>query len=249
MRPSRSGRSMTTCRSKRPGRSSAGSRMSGRLVAAIRITAVRWSNPSISTRSWFSVCSRSSCPPPRPAPRWRPTASISSMNTIAGALCFACSNRSRTRAAPTPTNISTKSDPLIEKNGTPASPATARARSVLPVPGGPNSRTPRGIFAPIAWNFAGSCRYSLTSWSSSIASSTPATSSNVVFGWSFETSLAFALPNCITRPPPPCDWFMMKMNAPTIRITGISWNRKPEERRALLRIGLERRRPRPSAPA
>jgi len=33
---------------------------------------------------------------------------------------------SRTRAAPTPTNISTNSEPLIEKNGTPASPATAR---------------------------------------------------------------------------------------------------------------------------
>jgi hypothetical protein len=29
--------------------------------------------PSISTSSWFSVCSRSSWPPPRPAPRWRPT--------------------------------------------------------------------------------------------------------------------------------------------------------------------------------
>ncbi len=32
----------------------------------------------ISTNSWLSVCSRSSCPPPIPAPRWRPTASISS---------------------------------------------------------------------------------------------------------------------------------------------------------------------------
>ena len=31
------------------------------------------------------------------------------------------------------------------KKGTPASPATARAMSVLPVPGGPTSRTPRGI--------------------------------------------------------------------------------------------------------
>jgi hypothetical protein len=39
--------------------------------------------------------------------------------------------------APTPTNISTKSEPEMEKNGTPASPATARASSVLPVPGGP----------------------------------------------------------------------------------------------------------------
>jgi hypothetical protein len=57
-----------------------------------------------------------------------------------------CSKRSRTREAPTPTNISTKSEPLIEKNGTLASPATARARSVLPVPGEPMSRTP-GEFA------------------------------------------------------------------------------------------------------
>ena len=37
-RPSRSGRSTAIWRSKRPGRSSAGSRMSGRLVAAIRMT-------------------------------------------------------------------------------------------------------------------------------------------------------------------------------------------------------------------
>ena len=36
---------------------------------------------------------------------------------------------SRTRLAPTPTNISTKSEPDIEKKGRPASPATALARS------------------------------------------------------------------------------------------------------------------------
>ncbi len=59
------------------------------------------------------------------------------MNQMQGELCFACSKRSRTRLAPTPTNISTKSEPEIEKKGTPASPATARARSVFPVPGGP----------------------------------------------------------------------------------------------------------------
>ena len=103
----------------------------------MRITPVRASKPSISTSIWLSVCSRSSWPPPRPAPRWRPTASISSTKMIDGAACLACSNRSRTRLAPTPTNISTKSEPEIEKNGTPASPATARASSVLPVPGGP----------------------------------------------------------------------------------------------------------------
>ena len=70
------------------------------------------------------------------------------MKMIAGAFSRACSNRSRTRAAPTPTNISTNSEPEMEKNGTPASPATARASSVLPVPGGPTSRTPLGMCAP-----------------------------------------------------------------------------------------------------
>ena len=54
------------------------------------------------------------------------------MKMMAGAALRACSNRSRTRAAPTPTNISTNSEPEIEKKGTPASPATALASSVLP---------------------------------------------------------------------------------------------------------------------
>ena len=67
------------------------------------------------------------------------------MKMIAGAASLACWNRSRTREAPTPTIISTNSDADIWKNGTPASPATARASSVLPVPGWPLSSTPRGM--------------------------------------------------------------------------------------------------------
>ena len=47
------------------------------------------------------------------------------------------------------------SDADIEKNGTCASPATARASSVLPVPGGPVSSTPRGIIAPSARYLSG----------------------------------------------------------------------------------------------
>ena len=70
------------------------------------------------------------------------------MKMIAGAFSRACRNRSRTRAAPTPTIISTNSEPLIEKNGTPASPATARASRVLPVPGAPTSSTPFGAVPP-----------------------------------------------------------------------------------------------------
>src|SRR5947199_137051 len=100
-RPFTSGISTTIWRSKRPGRSRAGSRMSGRFVAASRMTPSFDSKPSISTSSWLSVCSRSSCPPPRPAPRCRPTASISSMKMMHGAWALPCPNRSRTRAAPT----------------------------------------------------------------------------------------------------------------------------------------------------
>jgi len=44
-----------------------------------------------------------------------PTASISSMKIMHGAFFLPCSNKSRTREAPTPTNISTKSEPEIEK--------------------------------------------------------------------------------------------------------------------------------------
>jgi len=70
------------------------------------------------------------------------------MKMMQGAFFFPCSKRSRTREAPTPTNISTKSEPEIEKNGTLASPAMARANRVLPVPGGPISSTPFGMRPP-----------------------------------------------------------------------------------------------------
>ena len=162
-RSSRSGSGTTIWRSKRPGRSSAGSKMSGRLVAAIMTTPSDVSNPSISESIWFSVCSRSSCPPPSPAPRLRPMESISSTKTMAGACLRAVWNRSRTRLAPTPTNISMKSEPLTDMNGTPASPATARASRVLPVPGGPTRSTPLGILAPISLKRAGVLRKSTTS--------------------------------------------------------------------------------------
>jgi len=49
-----------------------------------------------------------------------------------------------------------KSEPLIEKKGTAASPATALANSVLPVPGGPTNNAPLGILAPNFSNFVGS---------------------------------------------------------------------------------------------
>ena len=69
----------------------------------------------------------------------------------------------------------------MKKNGTFASPATARASSVLPHPGGPRSSTPLGMRPPSRWYFFGFDRNSTISRSSSFASSTPATSANVVF--------------------------------------------------------------------
>ena len=93
--------------------------MSGRLVAAIITIPSVGSKPSISASIWLRVCSRSSCPPPSPAPRLRPMESISSMKMIALPILRAESKRSRTRLAPTPTNISMKSEPVTERNGTP----------------------------------------------------------------------------------------------------------------------------------
>ena len=87
---------------------------------------------------------------------------------------------SLTLDAPTPTNISTKSEPEIVKNGTSASPAIAFAKSVFPVPGGPISNAPFGIFPPNLLNFFGSLKNSIISSTSSLASSIPATSLNVI---------------------------------------------------------------------
>ena len=80
------------------------------------------------------------------------------MNTMQGAFSLACLNRSRTLEAPMPTNISTNSEPEMEKKGTSASPATALASMVLPVPGGPTSSTPLGMVAPIWVYFSVLCR-------------------------------------------------------------------------------------------
>ncbi len=59
------------------------------------------------------------------------------MKMIQGAAFLAFLNRSLTLDAPAPTSISSNSEPDVWKNGTSASPATAFAKSVLPVPGAP----------------------------------------------------------------------------------------------------------------
>merc|ERR1711965_275572 len=140
-----------------------------------------------------------------------PTASISSIKIIHGECFLPCSNISLTLDAPTPTNISTKSDPEIVKIGTPASPAIALANKVLPVPGGPTNKQPLGIFPPNLLNFFGSFKNSTTSSTSSFASSTPATSLKVTFPLSSFIILALDFPNPIAPPLPPCICLIKKI--------------------------------------
>ena len=132
-----------------------------------------------------------------------PIASISSIKIIAGDFSFACLNRSRTLLAPTPTNISTKSEPESEKNGTFASPATAFANNVFPVPGGPTSIAPLGIFPPSFVYFSGDLRKSTISVISSLASSNPATSLNVTLTSSLFINFPCVFPILKIWPPPP----------------------------------------------
>ena len=102
------------------------------------------------------------------------------MKMIAGADLRASANSRRMRAAPRPANISTNDAADWPKNCAPDSRATALARSVLPVPGGPCSRTPLGTVAPRRRNDLGSRRNCTTSLSSSLASSQPAISSQPI---------------------------------------------------------------------
>mmetsp|Transcript_6899 Transcript_6899/g.20987 ORF Transcript_6899/g.20987 Transcript_6899/m.20987 type:complete len:298 (-) Transcript_6899:748-1641(-) len=206
VRPFTSGGSIFICLSKRPGRSSAESSVSGRFVPARTTICPVEVKPSISTSSWLSVFSRSSLPPKLPPrPRALPTASISSMKTIHGCIALACEKRSRTRAGPTPTNISMKSEPDTERKGTFASPAVALASRVLPVPGGPTRSAPLGILAPRSRYLSGRFKKSTNSITSTLASARPATSLKVTpVDFSLVMIVGFDLPTWkMFRPPPP----------------------------------------------
>ena len=120
---------------------------------------------------------------------------------IHGAFFLACSKRSLTLLAPTPTNISTKSEPLILKKGTPASPATAFASKVLPQPGGPTKRTPFGTLAPRALYLSVLFRKSTISSNSLLLSLIPATSSKLTL-MSLVIILALLFPKDMGPPPP-----------------------------------------------
>ena len=95
--------------------------------------------------------------------------------------------------------------------------------------------------APSAWNFFGFSRNSLISWSSSTASSTPATSRKVIFGESTDIRLARDLPKDMTFEPPPCIWLMMNSQNSRKITNGRMYVRavsQPEPPFALTSIGM-----------
>ena len=145
---------------------------------------------------------------------------------------------SLTLDAPTPTNISTKSDPDIVKNGTPASPAIALASKVLPVPGAPTSKQPLGIFPPSLLNFFGSFKNSTTSSTSSFASSTPATSLKVTLSLISFIILALDLPKPIAPPFPPCICLIKNIQTAISNNIGNQESRIPNNDGIFSSIGL-----------
>ena len=88
-------------------------------------------------------------------------------------------NRSRTRAAPMPTNSSTNSEPLIEKNGTFGLAGDGFGEQRLARPGRSDQQHALGQLAAERPELLGLARNWTISCSSSFASSAPATSANV----------------------------------------------------------------------
>jgi hypothetical protein len=156
--------------SNRPGRSSAESMMSGRLVAATTNTSPLSPTPFNSVSNWLTTRSVTPDPPldwfplhhrkdthhPNHHTTHRSTtdyrlganASSSSKNTTQGADARARSNTVLTALSLSPTYLSSSSGPLTEMKFARDSLAIAFATSVLPHPGGPYSNTPTAGFTP-----------------------------------------------------------------------------------------------------
>src|SRR2546427_4040172 len=99
----------------------------------------------------------------------------------------------------------------------PHSPASARASSVLPVPGGPSSSTPRGARAPTAVYCAGAFMKAATRCNDFFASSAPITSAKQVSGFSASG----------VRPAPSVPLRWKYSSSPTSSATGSSGTSAP----------------------
>ncbi len=116
--------------------------------------------------------------------RRMPTASISSMKTMhwpphLRASFLARRASTRTTIASMPMNVAAKPEPGIEMKGELNPVAIAFASIVLPVPGAPNSRSPRSRLPPARSKWSPDCQMSTTRRTSSFASVWPRTSSSL----------------------------------------------------------------------
>mmetsp|Transcript_83845 Transcript_83845/g.242185 ORF Transcript_83845/g.242185 Transcript_83845/m.242185 type:complete len:236 (+) Transcript_83845:1082-1789(+) len=133
-RPLSSGTPMSNSRSKRPKRRRAASMVFGRFVAPMTTVWLRPFMPSMSVRSCDTMRRSTS---PLVLSRLGAIESISSMKMIAGAFFSASSKARRRFPSASPAIFDIISGPLMRKKKAPVSLATARAMSVLPLPGGP----------------------------------------------------------------------------------------------------------------
>merc|ERR1719357_2093826 len=183
--PSRSGSENSTFLSSRPGLISAGSRVSGRLVAISTLMLPLGSKPSSWLMSSNMVLWTSLSPPAPSSNLAPPTASISSKKIRHAFFVLAISKSSLTILAPSPTYFWTSSEPITLMKQASVLLATALAHRVFPVPGGPYNNTPLGGSIPRLTNLSGWRRgVSTTSRNFSICSLQPPTSEYVTSGFS-----------------------------------------------------------------
>ena len=176
---------MCSTRSNLPLRSSAGSIISGRFVAATTMTPSMPSTPSMLLSSWLTTRFATSEPEPSLFRRDAAMLSNSSRNTIEGLDCLAFLKTSRIAFSDSPTHFEISSGPLMVMKLALASLAIALAIRVLPVPGAPKSTIPLGGLIPKCSNISGLVRgHSMLSFSRSLTSSSPPTSSHETSGTS-----------------------------------------------------------------
>ena len=177
LRPLRSGGETKIWRSKRPGRSSAGSSFSSRFEAAITTISSRAAKPSSSTSSWLSVWSFS---PEMSLPRVAPTASSSSMKMIAGRLLARLAEQPPDAGgAEAGEHLDERGGRLGEEGGVRLVRHRLGQQRLAGARAGRAAGCPAARARPAPRKRLGSRRNSTTSRSSSLASSTPATSSQL----------------------------------------------------------------------
>merc|ERR1719466_326857 len=218
--PSRSGKLNSTFLSNLPGLMSAGSRVSGLLVAINTLILPLGSNPS----NWLinsNIVLWTSLSPPAPSSNLAPpTASISSKKIRQAFLVLAISKSSLTILAPSPTYFCTSSDPITLMKQASVLLATARAHRVFPVPGGPYSNTPLGGSMPRLTNLSGWRRgVSTTSLSFSICSLQPPTSLYVTSG--FSSTCIIVTVGSIFGGRGMCIWYLF-LSTPTLMPSSMS---------------------------